>query len=77
MRYLLIYLTFANIDDETQPSKNMGLQDSQAELLHLRKPSKTYNDKNSHEHNNTSWKQIRISAQETSPASTGLLNSVS
>ena len=31
----------------------MGLQDSQAEWLHLRKPIKTYKHKNNHEHNNT------------------------
>jgi len=31
----------------------------------LTEARKTHKHKNNHEHNNTSWEQIRISAQET------------
>ena len=49
----------------TPLSKNIGLQDDQAEELHLRKPIKTYKHKNNYERNNTSWEQIWIGARET------------
>jgi len=62
---LFIYLFNIREHRQLKHSKNIELQDNQAEWLHLRKPIKTYKYKNNHEHNNISWEQIRIDARET------------
>jgi len=59
----MIYLTFTNTDNKNI-LRTQDCRTTRQNNCTYERPLKHTNTKNNHEHNNTSWKEIRISAQE-------------